>query len=140
MPDACIFCLITEGRLHCEKLYESEHLMAFLDIAPAFPGHALIVPKVHSRDIFSMQQPVGEELLEAMRLVGAAVMAAAGAEGLNIIQNNGRAAWQQVDHVHWHLIPRRDGDGFEPWKQGTYESGKAMADMAERIRARLCRG
>ena len=69
-----------------------------------------------------------------MRCVGAAVMEATGAAGLNVIQNNGRAAWQQVDHVHWHLIPRFPDDGLAPWKQEAYGSPDAMRIMAEAIR------
>ena len=134
MTDACLFCRIAEGSLPCAKVYETDRLLAFLDINPAFPGHNLIVPKRHAETLFTLDEPIGDELLLTMRCVGAAVMEATGAAGLNVIQNNGRAAWQQVDHVHWHLIPRFPDDGLAPWKQGAYGSLDAMRIMAEAIR------
>lgn len=134
MTDECLFCRIAEGTLPCAKVYETDRLLAFLDINPAFPGHTLIIPKRHAETLFTLDEPVGDELLLTMRCVGAAVMEATGAAGLNVIQNNGRAAWQQVDHVHWHLIPRFPDDGFAPWKQEAYGSPDAMRIMAETIR------
>ena len=133
----CLFCRIAEGTLPCAKIYETERLLGFLDLNPASPGHALIIPKKHMETIFAVDEPIGDELIRAVQAVGAAVMAETGAAGLNVIQNNGRAAWQTVDHVHWHLIPRFPGDGFEPWKQGAYGSPAEMAAMAAAIRNRI---
>ncbi|WP_077071401.1 HIT family protein [Mailhella massiliensis] len=139
MKHACIFCRIAAGEIPCTVLDESEHLLAILDVNPAFPGHTLIIPRAHEENIFRADTSVGAELLDMMRRVGAAVTEATGATGLNIIQNNGRSAWQTVDHLHWHLIPRREGDGFEPWKPGIYDSHTQMKTMAEKIRAAMVR-
>ena len=81
----------------------------------------------------------GKSILLRADMDALPVTEATGATGLNIIQNNGRSAWQTVDHLHWHLIPRREGDGFEPWKPGIYDSHTQMKTMAEKIRAAMAR-
>ena len=139
MNKLCIFCRIACGEIPCMLIDESEHLLAFLDVNPAFPGHTLIIPRQHWENMFQVNDVVGGELVAMMRRLGTAVMEAAGADGLNIIQNNGRSAWQSVNHVHWHLIPRKEGDGFEPWKQGIYDSHAQMKAMAEAIRMAMSR-
>ena len=76
MTDECLFCRIAEGTLPCAKVYETDRLLAFLDINPAFPGHTLIIPKRHVETLFTLDEPIGDELLLTMRCVGAAVMEA----------------------------------------------------------------
>ena len=72
-----------------------------------------------------------------MQKISRAIMEVTGATGLNIYQNNGRSAGQEVDHLHWHLIPRFDGDGLKCWPQGKYDSMDEMNDFAARIRKSL---
>ena len=108
----CIFCKIARGDIPCTSVFESEELIAFLDISPVNKGHTLLVPKAHMETLFDMPAGIGETLFAAMKQVGSAVMKATGAEGLNVVQNNYSAAGQQVPHVHWHLIPRFAGDGY----------------------------
>ncbi|MBR4423457.1 MAG: HIT family protein, partial [Mailhella sp.] len=90
-----------------------------------------------AKDLLRISPELGCDLVLAMQKVGRAVMEATGADGFNVIQNNGRAAGQEVEHVHWHVIPRFDGDGLAVWAQTKYESMEAMNAMAEQIRAKI---
>ncbi|MBQ4125469.1 MAG: HIT family protein [Desulfovibrio sp.] len=133
----CIFCMIAEGKIPSSKIYESDTVYAFLDLNPVHKGHTLIIPKKHAKDLLRLPPELGRDVVDAMQKVGRAVMEATGADGFNVVQNNGRAAGQEVEHVHWHVIPRFDGDGLAFWPQTKYESMEAMNAMAERIRARI---
>ncbi len=133
----CIFCKIARGEIPCTAVFESDDLIAFLDIGPVSKGHTLVVPKAHMETLFDMPDSMGERAMSAMKRIGAAVMAATGAEGLNVIQNNYSAAGQQVPHLHWHLIPRFFGDGIKAWPQGAYQDMEAMASLASAIREKV---
>ena len=133
----CIFCMIAEGKIPSSKIYESDTVYAFLDLNPVHKGHTLVIPKKHAKDLLRLPPELGCDLVLAMQKVGRAVMEATGADGFNVIQNNGRAAGQEVEHVHWHIIPRFDGDGLKFWAQTKYESMEAMNAMAEQIRAKI---
>ena len=133
----CIFCMIAEGKIPSSKIYESDTVYAFLDLNPVHKGHALVIPKKHAKDLLRLSPELGCDLVLAMQKVGRAVMEATGADGFNVIQNNGHAAGQEVEHVHWHIIPRFDGDGLKFWAQTKYESMEAMNAMAEQIRAKI---
>lgn len=135
--DDCIFCLIAQGKIPSSKVYESEKLYAFLDLNPANKGHTLIIPKAHYKTILEFDSSLGTEVMEAMQKIAQAIIAATGAAGINIIQNNGRAAGQEVDHLHWHIIPRFAEDGFRLWKQKKYDSMDEMNAFAAKIRDQL---
>ena len=136
-PADCIFCKIVKGEIPCAKLYEDEQTLAFLDIAPVAPGHALVIPKVHCSDLFALPDAFGPAWLAAQKRVGRAVMAALGATGLNVQQNNGQSAGQVVFHAHIHLIPRREGDGLALWPGAPYADAAAMAAVAASVRQAL---
>jgi len=133
----CIFCKIVKGEIPCAKLYEDAQVLAFLDIAPVAPGHALVIPKAHCDDLFALPDAFGPAWLAAQKLVGRAVMTAVGATGLNVQQNNGPSAGQVVFHAHIHLIPRREGDGLALWPGAPYADADAMAAVAEATRRAL---
>jgi len=133
----CIFCKIIRGEIPCAKIFETDHMLAFLDIAPVSPGHALVIPKAHHADLFDLPDDLGGRLLAAQKLVGRAVMAAAGATGLNVQMNNRADAGQMVFHAHLHLIPRRAGDGLALWPGRPYPDASAMAAMADAVRRAL---
>ena len=133
----CIFCKIARGEIPCTSVFESDELIAFLDIGPVNKGHTLIVPKAHMETLFDMPAELGCALVSAMKQIGKAVMQATGAEGLNVIQNNYPAAGQEVPHLHWHLIPRCSGDGYAAWPQGTYRDMREMTLLADAIKAKL---
>ena len=102
MTDDCIFCKIIEGSIPSMKVYESDKVLAFLDINPLSEGHCLIIPKTHAEKLHQVPE---EELIEI--LVCAKNLAIkAGVEDYNVLQNNGRIAHQIIMHVHFHLIPK----------------------------------
>ena len=136
-PADCIFCKIVAGEIPCAKLYEDGQVLAFLDIAPVAPGHALVIPKVHCQDLFDLPDAFGAAWLAAQKLVGRAVTTAVGATGLNVQQNNGPSAGPLVFHAHIHLIPRREGDGLALWPGAPYADAAAMAAVAASVRQAL---
>ncbi|GJE94401.1 HIT family protein [Phanerochaete sordida] len=98
----CIFCLIVAGKIPCMKVYETEKTLAFLDIGPVSEGHTQVIPKCHARTIMDMPN----EYLADIGPVLKKVAQATGAEQFNVLQNNGKMAFQHVDHVHFHVIPK----------------------------------
>jgi histidine triad (HIT) family protein len=133
----CIFCKIIAGEIPCAKVFESERILSFLDIAPVNKGHALVIPKDHHPTIFDIPAELAAEMLEAKQRIGRAVMDATSAPGLNVMMNNDKTAGQLVPHAHWHLIPRFEGDGLKFWPQHSYESNDEMASLADAVAARL---
>jgi len=121
----CIFCKIASGAIPSLKVFEDEQTFAFLDIRPLAEGHMLVIPKRHCATLPDMS---AEEIAATTRhlpRLARAVMAATGAEGCNVLQNTGRAAGQEVPHVHWHIIPRRSGDGLGyRWNASSYAPGR----------------
>jgi len=117
MADAdCIFCKIVAGELPAVIVDEDERTIAFMDIAPATRGHALVIPRAHARDLLS----VGDEDLAAVALAARRLAARAterlDAQGVNLLNACGAAAWQTVFHFHVHVIPRYSGDPLRlPW-------------------------
>jgi len=134
VSDDCIFCKIIQGKIPCAKVYDQGGIFAFLDIAPVNKGHALVVPKAHYATLFDLPSDIGRELLNALKLVGQAVMQATGAAGLNVGMNNFEVAGQLVHHAHFHLIPRHEGDGLRLWTQHAYESGEEMQKLAQAVK------
>lgn len=110
----CIFCQIVEGTSPAEKFYEDDYVIAFMDVFPATDGHCLIASKVHAKNLFDLPEESAVAAMKATLKIAPAVMEVVEADGLNILQSNGKAAWQSVDHFHMHLIPRYTGDGFRP--------------------------
>lgn len=132
----CIFCKIIAGELPCSKVYEDEHVVAFLDIHPTAPGHTLVVPKAHCDDVVGCNPDVFAHMTKAAQKVAPAVVKATGAEGFNLGVNNGAAAGQVIFHLHLHVIPRNVGDGLQMWGAKEYQEGEMM-QIAEKIRKAL---
>jgi len=129
----CIFCKIVEGEIPSDKIYEDETFLAFLDIHPVNPGHTLVIPKKHYPDILDAPAPVLCDLLQVVKKVAAAVQKGTEVQGFNLGVNNGRVAGQIVPHLHFHIMPRREGDGYKLWQGRPYQAGEA-ADISEKIR------
>ncbi|RWR14587.1 HIT family protein [Siminovitchia fortis] len=109
----CIFCKIVNGELPSAKVFENEDILAFLDISQITKGHTLVIPKVHKEDIFEMDEETAAKLFSAVPKIARAIKAEFGAKGMNLLNNNGSFAGQEVFHYHMHLIPRYDeNDGF----------------------------
>lgn len=129
----CIFCKIVAGEIPCAKVYETDVVLAFLDIAPVNAGHVLVLPKAHHPTLMDIPSDMGGDLTVALSAVGKAVMEATGADGLNLMQNSYEAAGQVVHHVHFHLVPRHAGDGLKLWPQAPYDDADEMPRLAETI-------
>jgi histidine triad (HIT) family protein len=114
-PD-CIFCKIVAGELPARIVAEDERTVAFMDIAPATRGHLLVIPRAHASDLTSVQaEDLSAVMLAAQRLA-ARMGERLGADGVNLINSCGSAAWQTVFHFHVHVIPRYEGDPLRlPW-------------------------
>ncbi|RGP71842.1 hit family 1 [Fusarium longipes] len=121
----CIFCKIIKGDIPCFKLYESNTTLAFLDIGPLSKGHALVIPKHHGAKLADIPDEHLAEILPVLKKI----VNATGATDYNILQNNGRIAHQEVDHVHFHMIPKpnkEEGMGISwPTKPADMEELKA---------------
>ncbi|MBN1342200.1 MAG: HIT family protein [Phycisphaerae bacterium] len=128
----CIFCGIVRGEIPAAKVFENELLLAFLDIGPLAPGHLLVIPKEHSERIWEMDGSTAAAIAEVLPRLAKAVLDASGAEGCNVLQSNGPASGQEIDHLHFHIIPRRGGDGLGyRWRAGKYGHGEIQAMQAE---------
>lgn len=124
----CIFCKIANGEIPSTTLYEDEDFRVILDLGPATRGHALLLPKEHYANLFELDDAVAAKALVVARKVAAKMKHALGADGFNLVQNNGEAAGQTVFHFHMHLIPRYENDKTGIlWKPGE----TTPEDMAE---------
>jgi histidine triad (HIT) family protein len=114
-PD-CIFCKILAGELPAKIVDEDERTVSFMDINPATRGHALVIPRVHSRDLLSIDPDDLAATAVAAKRLAVRVNERLGAEGVNVINSCGAVAWQTVFHFHLHVIPRYAGDPLRlPW-------------------------
>ena len=109
MAPTTVFDKILDGQIPCHKVYEDEHVLAFLDISPLAPGHTLVIPKERKAFLHELSDEQAAALGRVLPRLCRAVMNATGATAYNILQNNGAAAHQAVFHVHFHIIPK-DGD------------------------------
>lgn len=120
MNENCVFCKILNGDIPSAKLYEDEDFAIILDVGPATFGHALLLPKQHYANVFEMPDELLSKAVCLGKAWGEKLVRALGADGLNMVQNNGLAAGQTVFHYHLHLIPRYEKDGVgELWNPGT---------------------
>ncbi len=108
----CIFCEIVAGNIPSCKIYEDDNFLAFMDIAPIARGHALVIPKQHVINVFDTPDNIACGMYKVVAKLSNLVKEAFEADGVNIIQNNGAAAGQEVFHSHIHIIPRYDGDNL----------------------------
>ena len=129
----CIFCKIVSGAIPCFKIYEDDLVLAFLDIGPVSDGHTLVIPKEHFADFDSCPGEVIGSVTTRIGVIAQAIVSAMGSDGYNVLCNNGRSAGQLVDHVHFHIIPRRTGDMvIGGWPKYEYADGRA-AQIAVKI-------
>jgi histidine triad (HIT) family protein len=124
----CVFCRIVAGAIPSARVYETDRVLAILDVNPVTPGHTLLLAKEHVADLRDAPTEVLLSLAEVLPRVAGGVLAATGAEGCNVLLNSGRAAGQLVPHLHVHIIPRRAGDGLHlEWRPGRYGEGEMDA-------------
>jgi len=133
----CEFCAIARGEdRSVEIVCEGKTWLAFFPLNPATPGHTLVIPRVHVRDLWQAKPPLDAELMTAVIRVGQAIEAALTPEGMNLITSAGETAEQTVFHLHLHIVPRWKRDGFgRIWPvDGKFEDTD-LKDVAGRIRA-----
>ena len=128
-----IFQKIINKEIPSDKIYETDQILAFLDIKPVHKGHALVIPKTPVKDIFEFSGDDVRHLMQAIIIVANAVKEATDAAGINIISNNGSAAGQEVFHLHFHIIPRFSKDEFNRLPHTTYKNDEERAQYAKNI-------
>src|SRR5262245_60228134 len=134
MASDCLFCGIVAGDVPAQIVDSDDHTVAFMDINPATPGHALVVPRVHSADLIEVSDEDLERTTVAARRLAKRMRAALEPAGFNIPNSCGSAAWPTIYHFHLHVIPRSEDDPLKlPWIPGP---GKAdeIEVLADRIR------
>lgn len=121
----CIFCKIVEGDIPSHTVYEDDKVTAFLDILPISQGHTIIVPKQHVADMEDLPEEDLFAMVAAVKKIGKAMINGLDVKGYSIFMDNKSAANQHVPHIHFHLVPRAEGDGLERWPQSGYGEGEA---------------
>ena len=134
MSGGSIFTRIIPAEIPCHRLYEDDFVLAFLDINPLARGHTLVVPKREVERLDQLRPDEIAQLARCMGELGRRIVSATGAEGYNVLQNNGAAAGQVVPHVHFHIIPRRSGDGLGFRWNAHASDPVELAELAARIR------
>lgn len=132
-----IFSKILAGEIPCHRVYEDEHVLAFLDIGPLSDGHLLVVPKEAKAFLHELSDESAAAIGRVLPRLARAVMHASGATAYNVLQNNGALAHQAVMHVHFHIIPRLNHAGLGVgWNAGKLDPARAVV-LAESMRAAL---
>ena len=131
-----VFAKILRGEFPCHKVYENEHVLAFLDIMPRAPGHTLVIPKAPARNILDIKEEDYLHVARATRIIARAAKEAFKAEGLTIQQFNESAGGQVVFHLHVHVMPRHHGIALLP-PASRKEDVKVLEDHAAKLIAAL---
>jgi histidine triad (HIT) family protein len=114
-PD-CLFCKIVAGEIPATRVAEDDRTIAFMDINPATRGHVLVIPREHAKDLLEIDPEDLAAVAKAAQRLAATMPDRLGADGVNLLNSCGRAAWQTVFHFHMHVIPRYDADPLRlPW-------------------------
>ena len=134
----CLFCKIVKGEIPAAKIYEDENVLAFLDVNPDSKGHTLVIPKQHAQDIFDIEKESLQKVFIAAKIIAQKLKDSLRADGINLMQANGKAANQVVMHFHLHLIPRYQNDsliihGHRP-KEDEKPSFAKLQDIAKKIK------
>jgi histidine triad (HIT) family protein len=128
----CIFCKIVEGTIPAAKIYEDDHVVAFLDISPFEKGHFLVVPKQHIHILTELPEELLKHTIAVVQRLSAHLMERLPCDGFNLLQNNGACAKQTVPHVHFHIIPRFNEKPIQ-WISSPYESVEEMKQFQARL-------
>ena len=111
MKEDCIFCKIVTGEIPSTKVFESENFIGILDIKPLTEGHTLVISKKHYETILDMPLSLSQELIDVIKKISLCLINTGKAKGFNIVQSNKSVAQQEIPHLHFHIIPRKKGDG-----------------------------
>ena len=135
--EECIFCKISKGEIPSMKVYEADDALAFLDINPRNKGHTLVIPKRHYETVMEMPDEEVGELFKTVKKIAMAVKEGVEASGVNISQNNGKAAGQVVPHVHFHVIPRFETDQVKAGSEALLPPVKVEEAEMNEIRKKI---
>ena len=128
-----IFDKILDGEIPCHRVYEDEHVLAFLDIGPLSEGHTLVIPKERAAYLHELSEDSAAAIGRVLPRIASAILQATGADAYNVLQNNGASAHQAVMHVHFHIIPKAGGRGLSiGWNPGSLSD-----EEAERVRTAI---
>lgn len=130
-----VFAKIIRGEMPCYKVYEDSDTIAFMDIMPRSDGHSLVIPKTPARNIFDATLEQLAAIMRTTKLVSEASLKAFDAQGVTVQQFNEPAAGQLVFHLHFHILPRRDGEQLRP--PGTMADQELLAQHAESLKGAL---
>lgn len=135
--DDCVFCKIVAGEIPATRIYEDQTILVFLDSGPISDGHTLVIPKCHVETLHDCPPELLGQIFPRVGKIAGAVSAAMNSDGYNLLCNNGRAAGQLVEHLHFHIIPRNAGDGLlNRWPSYAYERGE-IETIADKIRQKM---
>lgn len=130
-PRTTVFDKILAGEIPCHRIYEDEHVLAFLDVGPLAVGHTLVIPKERKARLHELSDESAAALGRVLPRLCRAVLRATGATDYNVLQNNGRKASQVVMHVHFHIIPKSGSSGLGiGWPAGNLEAATAAQLVA----------
>lgn len=137
LVDDCVFCRILAGDAEAAVVLDDPAALGFLDVRPVFPGHVLVVPRLHHETLTDLPRHEIEPYFAAVQRVAAALGPALGAEGTFVAMNNRIS--QSVPHLHTHVVPRRRKDGLRGffWPRTSYSGPDEMDEVAGAIRAEL---
>jgi histidine triad (HIT) family protein len=121
----CIFCKIINDDIPGYKVYEDDSTVAFFDILPISPGHTIVAPKKHVADVEDLSDEEMVNMAKVVKKIGKAMLAGLDIKGYSVFLDNKSAANQHVPHVHFHIVPREEGDGLERWPSSGYGDGEA---------------
>ncbi len=131
----CLFCRLVRGEIPSHRVYEDDHTLAFLDIAPVAMGHTLVIPKHHAATMFDCSPTDLGYWIMAVQRVMRCVSKAVSISDITLLQNNGEASGQVIPHLHMHVIPRTCQDGLRHWPSGLRPTPEELAALAERMRS-----
>jgi histidine triad (HIT) family protein len=134
---SCIFCRIVQKQVPASLVFEDEKVITFLDIRPLNEGHTLVIPKAHYENIFDIPKERIAYLHGITKRIAIAVEKATKADGISIIQQNGKAAGQDIFHLHVHVIPRYEGQKLPSFSEISDVNRKNLSKTAEKIRKYL---
>lgn len=134
----CVFCKIIKGQIPSSIIYEDEYALAFLDIAPFMKGHSIVVPKIHYMNLLDFPEDEMVHYFSAVKKVAAKLKDNLAADGINIMQNNFKAAGQVVNHLHSHVMPRWENDRAFPFRVKKQEMSKEeLSEILKKINTSL---
>lgn len=132
----CLFCKIVKGEIPAERVYEDDIAVAFLDIMPRTPGHTMVIPKIHVENFVDLPKEQIGPFFEAAQKVAVTVERALAPDGFTLGMNHGKVSGQEVPHLHFHIMPRWEGDGGGSIQSVVANKPKeGIAIVAEKIRS-----